>query len=73
MRSLFPDAAYFKFLDTTFKDRDEHPAIAAMHLTVEFPSLKTEEAKAVYCDWLARQVSPAHMKSFAGSREASRS
>lgn len=53
MRHLHDDAAYFQFLDGL---ADDAAPVAAMKLACEFPTLRNEEAKAVYCDWrLARQ------------------
>ena len=50
MRHLYDDAAFFQLLD----EMDEPAApVAIMRLTCEFPMMRSEEARAVYCDWLA--------------------
>ena len=51
MRCLHPDAEYFRFLDAIGGESSQHPSLAAMMLAHEFPTLRAEEARAVYCDW----------------------
>ena len=51
MRSLHANSDYFQFLDSLGEDFTHHPGLASMMLTVEFPVLKLQEAKAIYCDW----------------------
>ena len=54
MRSLHPDSTYFDFLDSIRAEGTADPRSAALKLTLEFPALRAEEAKAVCCDWRAR-------------------
>lgn len=51
MRSMYPDSEYFAFIgDARGRRAVEHFAIPA-ELTLEFPGLRIEEAKAVLADW----------------------
>ena len=54
MRCLHPSSEYFRFLDGLDASFRAHPALAAAALTDEFPALRAEEAKAVFCDWRAQ-------------------
>ena len=51
MRSLHTNSDYFRCLDGLDGDFSRHSTLATMMLTIEFPALKSQEAKAIYCDW----------------------
>lgn len=51
MRSLHSNSDYFKFLEGVGVDFRRHPNLASLALMLEFPTLRPEEAKAVFCDW----------------------
>lgn len=51
MRFLHSNSDYFAFLDSLDGEFSQHPNLASMALAAEYPVLRTEEAKAIYCDW----------------------
>ncbi|HAM15648.1 MAG TPA: hypothetical protein DCP91_07300 [Eggerthellaceae bacterium] len=56
MRSLFPDHAYYRFLDNMREGAASGVQLASTLLVAEFPTLRGEEARAVYCDWRASRT-----------------
>ena len=58
MRSLVSDDRYFKFLDGLNDDILVHTELAAVCLIQEFPTLRAEEAKAVWQDWRMSKRAP---------------
>ena len=53
MRYLIPDKNYFEFLDDLRENGGINIVLAPNALLVEFPNLRSEEAKAVCADWRA--------------------
>lgn len=53
MRCLHSSNDYFRFLDNMDRNLGQHPDLAAAALTLEYPALRFEEARAVFCDWRA--------------------
>lgn len=53
MRCLHSSSEYFRFLDNMDAGTCQNPNLAAAALEIEFPALRFEEAKAVFCDWRA--------------------
>ena len=53
MRCLHSNSDYFHFLDDMDSSISQHTDLAAAALSLEFPGLHFEEAKAVFCDWRA--------------------
>lgn len=53
MRSMYPDADYFAFLDGLRDAGEMNTVLAPVALIGEFPGLRAEEAKAVCADWRA--------------------
>ena len=53
MRSMYPDADYFAFLDEMREKGEISTVLAPVALIDEFPGLRPEEAKAVCADWRA--------------------
>ena len=62
MRSLHSNSVYFQFLDSLNGELNPHPDLASLMLTQEFPTLRTEEAKAIYCDWRHRKREAANTR-----------
>ena len=51
MRSLIPDKDYFAFLDNLRESEGVSMVHAPGALVSEFPTLRSEEAKAICADW----------------------
>lgn len=51
MRNMYPDAAYYEFLDELRDSGEVSTVLAPVALMGEFPNLRAEEAKAVCVDW----------------------
>ena len=59
MRFLHSNSDYFAFLDSLDGEFSQHPNLASMALAAEYPVLRAEEAKAIYCDWRsAKRMQP---------------
>lgn len=71
MRSLHSNGVYFRYLDGLEGDFGQHPNLASMMLAQEYPTLRIEEAKAVYCDWRhEKRTTTTGGQSFAHATEA---
>ena len=51
MRSLYSDSAYFDYLDGICTDCQGRMHFMVHMLVAEYPALRVDEARAVYCDW----------------------